>query len=341
METDATRSEGISVVIPCYNSALWIEKTIDDLLPNLEITLQNRFNFEILVVDDGSTDDTAKIVTSLGESRVRLLQQPNKGRFGARLAGAKNASYSQLFFVDSRIFISKGSIEFLVDQIDSNPLETWVADASVIDTGLPYGSFWRIIETFFWRDYYRFRANTRITNTNFDRVPKGTGALFIDRELFISACEIMSQSGPITRSTNDDTRLLRTICEASETRISPDFSCVYYARSNWKSIMGHIMHRGAVLIDGHLRTESRFFPAIAGYLVALPMFIFGVISLPRHFVPLSGLIFFVACSLLLRGQKARRIEKLFFVLFLPFFIVLYTVGMIHGLSLRLKRLGAQ
>ena len=77
----------ISVVIPAYNVARWIEATVQSVLA------QSYRNLEVIVVDDGSTDGTASIVEKLAErdNRVRLLKMDNKGVGGARNAGIRIA----------------------------------------------------------------------------------------------------------------------------------------------------------------------------------------------------------------------------------------------------------
>jgi glycosyltransferase involved in cell wall biosynthesis len=62
----------ISVVIPCYNAAEFIKKTIQSALE------QTLAPIEIIVVDDGSTDDSANLADELG-SKIRTMRQPNQG----------------------------------------------------------------------------------------------------------------------------------------------------------------------------------------------------------------------------------------------------------------------
>lgn len=70
----------VSVIIPAYNAEFFIEKTLNSVLS------QTYKNIEVLVVDDGSQDRTAEIITSIAkiDSRVFLLQQSNAGVAAAR-----------------------------------------------------------------------------------------------------------------------------------------------------------------------------------------------------------------------------------------------------------------
>ncbi len=83
-----------SVVIPAYNAAHTIEKTLDSVLA------QTVPPSEILVVDDGSTDTTCDVVSRYGD-QVRLLMQDNAGPAAARNHGIRRASYDWIALVDA------------------------------------------------------------------------------------------------------------------------------------------------------------------------------------------------------------------------------------------------
>jgi O86/O127-antigen biosynthesis beta-1,3-galactosyltransferase len=68
----------VSFLVPAYNEEKYIKKCIDSMLA------QTEKNFEIVIIDDGSTDSTYKIITSFNDSRVRVFKQKNKGRVVAR-----------------------------------------------------------------------------------------------------------------------------------------------------------------------------------------------------------------------------------------------------------------
>jgi glycosyltransferase involved in cell wall biosynthesis len=92
--TAASKSPKVSVVIPTYNSAVMVKEAIESVLS------QTYSNFEISVVDDGSTDDTEKVVRQFGD-RVRYFKQANQGVSAARNAGIKQARSEYIAFLDS------------------------------------------------------------------------------------------------------------------------------------------------------------------------------------------------------------------------------------------------
>jgi glycosyltransferase involved in cell wall biosynthesis len=87
----------ISVIVPTYNRAYCICRTIDS------VREQTHRNWEVVLVDDGSTDDTAAIIASRysDDPRVRYLYQPNGGVSAARNAGIRAAHGDYVSFLDS------------------------------------------------------------------------------------------------------------------------------------------------------------------------------------------------------------------------------------------------
>src|ERR687898_2841653 len=83
----------VTVVIPCYNQAHFLGEAIESVLS------QSYPNFEILVVDDGSTDDTSEVATRY--PRVRCIRQENQGLSGARNTGIGHARGEYLVFLDA------------------------------------------------------------------------------------------------------------------------------------------------------------------------------------------------------------------------------------------------
>lgn len=84
----------VSVVIPAYNAAWCVRKAIDSVLA------QDYRDFEMIVVNDGSTDDTAPVLASYG-SAIRVVDQANGGMSNARNAGIRAARGELIAFLDS------------------------------------------------------------------------------------------------------------------------------------------------------------------------------------------------------------------------------------------------
>ena len=104
----------VSVVIATYNRANYLAETIDSVLS------QSFQNFELIVVDDGSTDETRRVVAPYG-SRVRYFYQENRGPSAARNLGARNASAGWISIQDSDDLCLPNHLETLYGYANKHP----------------------------------------------------------------------------------------------------------------------------------------------------------------------------------------------------------------------------
>jgi glycosyltransferase involved in cell wall biosynthesis len=108
----------ISVIIPTYNRASYIERAMDS------VTRQTRPPDELIIVDDGSTDTTNQRVAEAARKAsfpVRLIRQENKGAAAARNLGIKHAQGDILCFLDSDDWWDRKKISLQLDQLKDNP----------------------------------------------------------------------------------------------------------------------------------------------------------------------------------------------------------------------------
>lgn len=118
----------LSIIIPAYNAAETLEATIRSALGISPSAV------EIIVVDDGSTDETPAICASFGES-IRYRRVENGGVSRARNIGAKMASGEWLLFLDSDDLLMPNSLERLLLKAESDSAS--VAYGQVIERGAP------------------------------------------------------------------------------------------------------------------------------------------------------------------------------------------------------------
>jgi glycosyltransferase involved in cell wall biosynthesis len=85
----------VGVVIPLYNKGAFVQRALHSVLGQ---TFQD---FEIVVVDDGSTDHGPEVVRGFSDSRIRLIQQPNAGPGAARNRGVQETQAPFLAFLDA------------------------------------------------------------------------------------------------------------------------------------------------------------------------------------------------------------------------------------------------
>jgi glycosyltransferase involved in cell wall biosynthesis len=85
----------VSVIIPAYNAAKYITEAIESVL------IQNYRNFELIIIDDGSTDETKDIIGSFKDDRIRYFYQANSGLAATHNAGIKNSKGAFIIKLDA------------------------------------------------------------------------------------------------------------------------------------------------------------------------------------------------------------------------------------------------
>ncbi|OIJ66791.1 bifunctional polysaccharide deacetylase/glycosyltransferase family 2 protein [Streptomyces mangrovisoli] len=100
-------TEPVSVIVPAYNEKECIANTLKSLA-------QSTHPIEIIVVDDGSTDDTAEIAESLGYPNVRVIRQDNAGKPAALNNGVRNARYPIVVMMDGDTVFEPDTVHRLV-----------------------------------------------------------------------------------------------------------------------------------------------------------------------------------------------------------------------------------
>lgn len=104
-----------SVVMPVYNGAPYIEKAVRSLLQ------QTDQDWELVVVDDGSTDATPEILAQFDDARIRVFRQPNGGEANARNTGLEHTRGAYLAWLDADDEYLPNALEDLADFLDNNP----------------------------------------------------------------------------------------------------------------------------------------------------------------------------------------------------------------------------
>lgn len=101
----------ISVVIPLYNKEASIAQSLKSVLS------QEYDDFEVVIVDDGSTDGSVGVVEAINDSRIRQIKQENGGPSKARNTGVKNAKGEWILFLDADDELEPDALEYFANLI--------------------------------------------------------------------------------------------------------------------------------------------------------------------------------------------------------------------------------
>ncbi|UOB17076.1 glycosyltransferase [Abyssalbus ytuae] len=121
----------LSVIVPVYNLAEYLEKCINSIVQQ-DIPPAN---YEIVAVNDGSTDNSLQILDSLSSKykNLKIISQENKGLSSARNTGIEHATGEYILFVDSDDYILPGTLHHLLSIARKNTLDVLEFGAAGID----------------------------------------------------------------------------------------------------------------------------------------------------------------------------------------------------------------
>jgi len=114
----------VSVVIPAYNAMNYLPETVESVLR------QSFTDFEVLIIDDGSSDHIVQWASQIADHRVRLISQENQGVSAARNTGITQAHGEYIAFLDADDLWELTKLEKQVRCLDNNPtvglVHTWM-----------------------------------------------------------------------------------------------------------------------------------------------------------------------------------------------------------------------
>lgn len=111
----STNAPLISVIIPTFNNQKTIRETIETVLD------QTYSNYELIIINDGSTDSTFKIINSIKDPRTKVFSYPNSGVSASRNRGIHHASGDFIAFLDADDLWTKDKLEAQLKALKNNP----------------------------------------------------------------------------------------------------------------------------------------------------------------------------------------------------------------------------
>lgn len=293
-------------------------------------------DYEIVVVNDGSTDGTLKSIEDRQkEARAKNVAlkvvnlEKNLGHTESRESGARNTTYDKLLFIDSRCIayenILKKLAEINYQPLVGNPVIDF--DRSVFDR------FNWLIKKKLYRDSFGDNfMPIYITPENFDKASKGTTVFFCDKQLFLS-----SQPEFKGKTASDDTKLLWNIVRKKNLLKHPDVKVFYRSRTTLKGTIKHTFNRGPKFVDYYLNPNKKYF----WIFIFAPLLLLSFAVLSIALKPFCNLFWLGFIAVALGGLAVWLSEnfKDFFIsiFFLPLFALSFESGIICGLLMKLKK----
>lgn len=109
----------VSVIIPVYNTELYIKQTVES------IQKQTLYDIEIIIINDGSTDNSLSLLLELSKQdhRIKIFSQENQGLSISRNTGLEKASGEFVYFMDSDDLLEKDALEICYQKCIAEKLD--------------------------------------------------------------------------------------------------------------------------------------------------------------------------------------------------------------------------
>jgi len=322
----------ISIIVPIFNEETLIDKCLDSVIDQD----YPKKNYEIIVINDGSTDNTLQEIkkkqkrAEVNGIDIKIINlKNNQGRVIARKTGAENSKYNNLLFIDSRC-IANNKILNNIEEINYQPIIGYLLmdfERSVFDR---FG--WLIRKKIYSSYFEKNFKPTYITKGNFDEMGKGTGIFFCKKELFLH-----SQLKSKTEYVSDDTKLLWNIVQKKKILMHPCVKATYLSRTSLKKEIKHTFERGPKFVDYYLNLKKkRFWLFIFFPIVTLIFTIILILCNLTHLLCWLGfmIIILILTSIWISENIADFCTV---VVILPIIGLSFELGILKGLILKLLR----
>lgn len=329
----------MSVVIPSFNSARWLPSTLDALAAAVRAAA---IEVEVIIVDDGSTDDTAEVLRSAAvgfPGNLIIVSQENSGRFLARWAGLQRSRAETVFLLDSRVLVAPDALRHYVAAGREEPSKIAWNGFVITDSSSPLvGLFWEVPTHVFWGRFLRHPRPFDLTSDTFDAAPKGTG-MFIARRDVLEQAFLVGWPDGDPRLVSDDTKILRHIASTHTIRLDPRLLAVYRPRTNLRGFVGHTFDRGTLFVDSYAGTGAVRSSVIL-LLAALPIVavaavvVLSVLGLGAPALALVAALVVAAMSpvVIAAINRCRPRGLLAYIVCLPVFVVPFWLGLVRGIA---------
>ncbi len=266
----------------------------------------------VLVVDDGSTDDTVVEVEALASETpvgIRVVSQANAGRLAASRAGVEQAESELVSFIGVRMRMHPDALVNLAAELTQHPeRRVWNCHIEVPRERNPQAQFWHVMTFIGWRRYLREPRLVSFGLDDFDYYPKGTGGFVCPRDLLLEGYEALTSLYDDPRYASDDTALIRYIAGRERIWMTPRYAADYLARADMVGFVRHTFDRGTLFLDSYLHPGTRLFWPLVAFFVACPLALLLVLRKPRTLLAIPAVSVGAAGGLAAGGLAALGVK---------------------------------
>jgi glycosyltransferase involved in cell wall biosynthesis len=243
--------QGLSIVIPFYNEGSNTRKSIEAIF---EASASAMFPFEVIAVDDGSTDNFSQ--NNLPEKTI-FIKKNHSGRLETRLRGMDAAKFQNVLFIDARVWVDRDSLINLQLLIEENPESRFWNGHVLLNSTSPINTIWETLVGVGWKRIAR-NETTKYGLSDFDRYPKGTGFFLANKSDWLEAFAKIQKNDNSNVPISDDTRLLREFAKKDEIWLSGKVSAKYFGRATFRGFLKNSYYRGQTFVDSYWKSPTVF-----------------------------------------------------------------------------------
>ncbi len=318
----------ISIIVPAYNEEENIQECIEALIDQD----YPKKDYEIVIVDDCSTDKTHDIIKNISENIKEtnlfikyIRKDKNEGRLLAIITGINEATNNLLLLVDSRCIVDR----YILKNIKSINYQPIVGNP-IIEFKNSISRFYYLVRKKLYYPYFGEEFDpVYLTKDNFDKISKGTGIFFCDKKLYLSSLPREKD-----KNISDDIKLLWNMVQKKKILKHPDVKVKYIPRNSLKEEIRHTFHRGPKFVDYYLDLKKeRFWMFIFSpfFLLLFTVLLFQLnYTYFKYWLSLSVFIL-ISISIWL----SENIKDFFNILImLPIIGIAFELGIIKGLIIK-------
>jgi glycosyltransferase involved in cell wall biosynthesis len=315
----------VSIILPVYNGEETLKECLDAIL-NIDYP---KSNYELVVVNDGSKDSTEQIIkefipkyTERGVAIDFVNFEKNKGRIKARMAGARNARYDNLLFIDHRC-ITREDILKEIEKKDYEPIiGNPIQDYKVNLISRFFYIFRKQLYKPYWGEEY---PDVYIDEENFDSIAKGFSPFFTSKVRFFNA--IPEDTG---KWVSDDILIFSNMVKEKKILKTSTVKVLYKERYEFKQFFTHMFQRGPKFVNFYWDSKSKYFFVIPAIVLLPFLLVAGVVLLKVWFLYLLLILLFLIAGFLV--LKSYRIMDVLSVLIVgPLVLLSFGSGLYSGI----------